>query len=211
VYDLIIVPGGGLCADGTLHPWVKLRFDRALEIRQNEPILCLSAGTPYKAPPQGESGLSIFEAVSGARYLLAQGLDPASILMETASWDTIGNAYFARVMHTEVRDWRRLLVVNSAFHMERTELIFRWVFSLAPERGYQMRFEAVPDTGFPEPDLQYRRKHEQARLVNAHALRDRIRNMADLHNFLFTEHDAYSAAGLMKVRGPVPEELVRAY
>lgn len=184
MYDLIVVPGGGLRADGSLHPWVTARFDRALEIRRSEPILCLSAGTPYKPPPIHERGRPIFEAAAGARYLLSRGINCASVLMEAASWDTIGNAYFARVMHADVRGWRRLLVINSAFHIERTEVIFRWIFSLGPERCYQLTFESVTDIDLPAEDLRYRRRHEQARLANACALRDRIRSMAALHAFL---------------------------
>ncbi len=46
------------------------------------------------------------------------------IWAETASLDTIGNAYFARVIHTDPAGLRRLLVVNSAFHMPRTRMIF---------------------------------------------------------------------------------------
>jgi hypothetical protein len=203
VYDLIIVPGGGVRADGTLPLWSKSRFDRVLEIRQNEPILCLSAGTVHKRAP-------LVEAVAGARYLLDNGLAPESILMENASWDTVGNAFFARTTHTDLRPWRRLLVVNSAFHMERTETIFRWVFGLAPNQGYDLHFDTVPDVGMPEPDLEFRRTRERKSLLRVESLRARISTLSELHEFLFTGHDAYSAAGLLKKRER-DERLERVY
>ena len=60
------------------------------------------------------------------------------ILAETCSYDTIGNAFFARTVHTDPRGLRRLLIVNSKFHMPRTEAIFRWVFGAAPDCGYDL-------------------------------------------------------------------------
>ncbi len=211
MYDLIIVPGGGLDASGLLYPWVRARFDRALEIRASEPILCLSAGTLHKPPPLDQDGRPVFEAAAGARYLLERGVEPSAILTEAASWDTIGNAYFARVMHTDVRGWPRLLVVNSQFHMARTEFIFRWVFSLAPGRSYELAFEEADDRSLPPLDRQYRERHEQARLAVTQSLSERIHSMVQMHEFLFHEHDAYSAAGLTKTREPEPEELLRGY
>lgn len=211
VYDLIIVPGGGLCPDGTLPPWVRSRFDRALAIRQNEPILCLSAGTVHKPPPVDDRGFPIFEAAAGAGYLLARRVEPDCILLETASWDTVGNAYFARVVHTDPRGWRRLLVVNSAFHMERTQAIFEWVFSLTPDLGYDVVFETVPDVGASEEDFEVRRLRERASLRRLDELRGGIRTLADLHQFVFFQHGAYSVEGLVKGPEAIPEQLTRLY
>ncbi len=203
MYDLIIVPGGGVRVDGTLPPWSQSRFDRALEIRGNAPILCLSAGTVHKSAP-------LPEAVAGAHYLIDKGLEPESIIIEKASWDTIGNAFFARTIHTDLGPWRRLVVVNSAFHMERTEAIFRWVFGLAPDLGYELFFETVPDVGMPSADLEFRCARERTSLSRVEALRARILTMSGLHEFLFTGHDAYSAAGLLKPRER-DERLERVY
>ncbi len=201
--DLIIVPGGGVRADGSLPLWSQSRFDRALQIRRNEPILCLSAGTVHKRGP-------LLESVAGARYLLGKGLHPESILLENASWDTIGNAFFARVIHTDLRRWRKLLVVNSAFHMQRTEAIFRWVFSMAPHQGYELGFETVPDVGMPEEDLEFRRARERRSLLRVEMLRPQISTISEMHQFLFTAHDAYSADGTLKPREH-DERLERVY
>jgi len=40
----------------------------------------------------------------------------------TPAWDTIGNAWFTRVMHTDMTDTRKLLVVTSDFHLPRSQV-----------------------------------------------------------------------------------------
>jgi hypothetical protein len=210
VHDVVIVPGGGVQPDGSVAPWVRNRLDRALELSGGAPILCLSAGTVHKPLPLDARGRPLFEAAAGARYLLERGFDPALILTEAASWDTLGNAYFARVIHAEVCGWRRLLIVNSAFHMPRTEAIFRWVFALPPHTGYHLEFETVADVGMPPADLEFRRAREEASLNRVRLLEPRIRTIAGLHRFLFTEHDAYSAQGLNQ-SGERVDALERVY
>ena len=214
VHDLIIVPGGGVSADGSLPTWSRLRFDRAVECSGGGaiPILCLSAATVHKPSPLDGTGRPVMEAVAGARYLVRDcGFPAARVFLEFHSYDTIGNAYFARVCHTDVRvEWRRLLVVNSAFHIERTEAIFRWVFGLAPDGGYELTFETAPNAGMSEEDLAFRCAREAESLANVRRLERRIGSMAELQAFLFTEHDAYSAEGVLKPRERV-ERLERVY
>jgi len=62
------------------------------------------------------------------------------------SYDTIGNALFTRQMHTDVMNWRRLLILTSKFHMKRSKAIFDWVFSLdPPSTPYQLSFYGTLD------------------------------------------------------------------
>src|SRR5688572_2863993 len=130
-FDAVVVPGGGACINGEVPPWVANRLDRAVEMASPPArIITLSAGTFYKPLPLDASGIPVFEAAAAARYLIRCGFDAARILVENCSWDTIGNAYFCRVIHTDVRRMRRLAVITSEFHMPRTEAIFRWVFGL---------------------------------------------------------------------------------
>lgn len=140
------MPGGGLLPDGSLPLWVQNRFDFAIQRANGSSILALSAGTPHKAPPLDKGGRPVLEALAGARYLVSCGYPPEKILTETASWDTIGDAYFARTIHTDPAYLRRIHVITSAFHMPRTEAIFRWVFTLTPVApSYEMEFTAVPN------------------------------------------------------------------
>src|SRR5215831_13344947 len=120
-YDAVIVPGGGVREGDELPPWVKDRFDVAIERSGEAPIVCLLAGTVHRPNPLDQTGRAIFEASAGAQYLLRKGFPAERIYIELASWDTVGNAYFARTVHTDPSGWRRLLVITSEHHVARAE------------------------------------------------------------------------------------------
>jgi hypothetical protein len=191
-YDAIVIPGGGVRAGGVLPPWVAARFDRAIEVAGDAWLMPLSAGTPYRPPPVDERGFPIFEARAGAEYLVRRGVDARRILMEESSYDTIGNAYFSRVMHIVPRGFRRVLVVTSVFHLERTEAVFRWVYGL-DGGACSVDFDSVPDNGIEPAALQARIAKEQESLAAFGNVRGRIASLAELHRWLFTEHGAYRA------------------
>jgi uncharacterized SAM-binding protein YcdF (DUF218 family) len=192
-YDAIVIPGGGVRAGGELPPWVTPRLDRALAVAGQAYLMPLSAGTPHRPPPLDESGFPWTEARAGAHYLVARGADPARILMEESSYDTIGNAYFSRLLHALPRGFERLLVITSAFHMPRTEAIFRWVYGLAaPGVPCAVDFESVPDSGIDPAMLAARIEKEQTALQAVATLRSEIRTLAQMHAWLFTVHGAYS-------------------
>jgi hypothetical protein len=190
-YDAILVPGGGVREGGQLPPWVRRRLDRAISLHRGGYIITLSAGTVYKPPPTDERGFPVLESVAGARYLVDHGVPPALVLAETCSYDTIGNAYFSRVVHVDPRGFRDLVVVTSAFHMARTEAIFRWIYGLPP-RGYALSFEEVADEGIAPAALSARRRKEADALGRLPPLVSRIGSMAELHRWLFTENPAYA-------------------
>ena len=206
--DAIIIPGGGV-RGSELTPWAKRRFDRALELWSGEWILALSAATVHKLPPIDARGFPVLECVAGARYMVERGVPADRILLDWTSYDTIGNAYFARLLHCDPRGWRRLLVVNSAFHMPRTEAIFRFVFGLdgAP---YELAFEAVSDAGLD--DLLAARKAKE--MEGAQAWRktiQRIGSMRDLYEWLHTQHAAYATKLLLNARAPLPVDEADSY
>ena len=130
--EATLIPGGGLTATGEVPSWVAARLDRAIAMYQGEYLIPLSAGTTHKPPPLDEQGFPVLEAIAAARYLAEQGIPPARILPEICSLDTIGNAYFARVIHTDPLGLSTLRVITSAFHMPRTQAIFEWVFHISP-------------------------------------------------------------------------------
>eukprot|EP00741_Cyanophora_paradoxa_P008131 tig00001264_g7868.t1 len=208
-YDAIVVPGGGIDREtGEPPEWVRRRLDAALEVARahggpdftrsasDEFIITLSAGTTHLPPLLDESGFPVFESVAAARYLTRRGFPARRVLTECASYDTIGNAYFARVMHLEPRALRRLLIVTSEFHMARTRAIFEWVLALAPspaQAPYELAFLPVSDAGL-DALLAPRRQREAASLLSVRANAARIGSMRELHAFLFEEHAAYAVA-----------------
>lgn len=77
------------------------------------PVLCLSAGTKHLAQLLSSDGLPVWESTSCAAYLDVKHNLRHNVYVETTSYDTIGNAFFARTSHTDVIGWKRLLVVTS--------------------------------------------------------------------------------------------------
>jgi hypothetical protein len=195
-YDAVIVAGGGVRAGGEFPAYVRRRLDRAIEVQGDAMIVASSAGTVHRPPPLDADGFPIFESMAAGRYLIARGVDPHTILPETSSYDTIGNAYFARTVHVDPRGFRRLLVITSTFHMPRTEAIFRWVFGLdVPPGGYDLSFDFVSDEDIPPDVLKVRIEREGASLSRLPATIARIDSMRALNEWLYTEHAAY-AVGL---------------
>ena len=104
-HDAVIIPGGGL-TDGRPHPWVLARLDAALlHSADTDFFLVLSRGTTHKAPPLDAGGFPIDESAASAQYLIERGVDSSRVLLESWSLDTIGNAAFARLMHSDPREW----------------------------------------------------------------------------------------------------------
>jgi hypothetical protein len=196
-YDAILILGGGIKNNIELPPWVQNRFDRALEIHRDQYIIALSGGTTHKPPPLDTEGFPVFESFVGADYLMRKGVEARLILCETASYDTIGNAYFSRVIHVDPGGFKHLLIITSSSHMPRTKAIFQWVYSLKARCGqndYKLFFEAVPDRGMDEELLKLRIQKEKKSLENVIALTKKLRTFKDFHKWLFTEHGAYSAS-----------------
>ncbi len=203
--EAVLIPGGGLGSRGELPPWVQARLDRAIALTPRpQYFIPLSAGTTHKPPPLDALGFPMLESVAAGRYLAAQGIAGAQILPETISLDTIGNAYFARVQHTEPLGLRRLHVITSAFHRPRTEAIFRWIFALSsPAVPYALTFEAVSDVGIAADVLAERCERERASLARVNALKTRFTTLSAVHRWLYDEHAAYAIAH-------IPEQLSSA-
>jgi hypothetical protein len=192
--DCVIVPGGGLNAGGEVPLWVAARLERAMECADGRHIIVLSAGTPHKPPPIDPSGIPVLECVAEAKFLLDHGYPATRILMENASYDTIGNAYFSRVIHVDPAGFRRLRVITSEFHAARTEFVFRWIFALDPKpHEYELFFEAVPTVGMAREAIDVRRQKEAESSRTLCTLVDRYTTLAEFHRWLFEEHGAYRA------------------
>lgn len=191
-YDAIIVPSGGLAETGELHEWTRRRLNQALCYKNSQYFLTLSAGTHHKPLPRDKEGFCIFESVAAAQYLQTQGINEEKLLFETASYDTIGNAYFARVIHVEPRKLRTLKIITSEFHMARTQAIFEFIFS----RRFmpftcELSFETVSDDGL---DVEQRVMRERQSLDAFLERSARVNDEQQLHQWLFSEHAAYSVS-----------------
>lgn len=192
-YDAILVLGGGLISKNVPKPWAKERLDEAIRSSKgNEYIITLSAGTTHKPPFLDSEGFPVFEADVMADYLKKKGVNPKYILAENCSYDTIGNAYFSRMIHAEPRKFLNLLIITNSSHMPRTKEIFDWIYNLEPSLDYNLDFREVPDIGMEEEVLEKRNKKESEGLEKIKELKKGIFSLEDFHKWLYQNHGAYS-------------------
>jgi uncharacterized SAM-binding protein YcdF (DUF218 family) len=194
--DCIFVPGGGLLPGGILPPWTVARLDYALSQKERTRwIACLSGGTVHKPPPLNKDGFSIFESHAAGNYLVSKGTHPQQILTEISSYDTIGNAYFSRLLFSDPLQFDRLLVITSEFHMQRTRAAFEWIYGLTPlPVEYKLRFETVPDKGLSPQVLKTRTAREKKSLEKMRKMQMHITTLDAFHSWLYSEHSAYSVS-----------------
>lgn len=192
--DAILVPGGGLSKRGRLHPWTKARLDVALEHDQKKVIyLLLSGGTVHKPPPLNEDGFPLFESRVAAEYLIDKGIPAQRILTEISSYDTIGNAFFSRMIHIQPRRFQNLLVITSQFHLDRAQTAFQWVYSLTPlPIPFRLSFKSSANQGLSGELLQARKAKESRSLESLQKLTQDIHTLQGFHRWFFTEHAAYA-------------------
>ncbi|EKX38048.1 hypothetical protein GUITHDRAFT_77545, partial [Guillardia theta CCMP2712] len=196
--DAVVVLGGGpQSKDGSLPEWTKRRCDAVAELykcckgkNQKLRIVTTSAGTAHTPSVIDSEGFPVTEASASAQYLIRAGVDAKHIVQEAQAWDTIGNAWFTRVMHSDIRGWRRLLVVTSDFHLNRTKAIFEWVFALPPAQ--RLRFVGISDEGIEIAEERGKREAKSLEGVKQNA--QTLKTMESLHEWLYTKHGAYAAA-----------------
>lgn len=112
------------------------------------------------------------------------------LYVETTSYDTISNAFYARTSFTDVTGWSKLLVVTNEvsnrsitsfflthyanrmllkhfhlkrkFHIQRSKSIFDWIFSVPSERpsNYEMYYLSCENAGLTPDAIRARRSHE---------------------------------------------------
>ncbi|CAJ1360146.1 unnamed protein product, partial [Effrenium voratum] len=218
----VVVPGGGLTADGLPPAWVRRRLQEAAKIYservrggQKVIVVLLSAGTTHKPMPRDAvSGFQIYEAEANARCLIREFHVPAEdVYEENWSLDTIANAFFLRTTHTDMAGWNRLLVVNNEFHMPRTREIFNKVFALEPLQNgpYSLEYAEVPDEGVAPDVLEGRKAREAKSLASFRKTTAGMTTMQQMHAFLFEDHLAYASKRLLKDRERVDPVVAGSY
>lgn len=201
-YDCIVLPGGGIDANGAPSAWVCARLDRALEMASSTCyFLVLSRGTTHRPPSLDKYSFPIDEATASAAYLIERDIPSNRILIENWSLDTMGNAYFARQCILEPMKLQRLAIITNDFHMTRTKLIFDWIFSLSdtakePCVKYQIEYITVSNQDMTDEQLIARIDKERLACDDLKLKIQRITNLSQMARFLFIEHGAYQAKSL---------------
>lgn len=136
----IIILGSGISKKGELPDFVKTRLEKAKEIfNKSKNAKILFCGR-YSFLYSKSSHPVKTEAQAGKEYLLRIGVPGKNIYMENRSKDTIGNAYYAKKLYFIPRKEKKLIIITSDFHLERSKFIFKKIFG----RGYNIKFIATP-------------------------------------------------------------------
>ncbi|OEU09797.1 hypothetical protein FRACYDRAFT_194788 [Fragilariopsis cylindrus CCMP1102] len=240
--DVILVLGGGK-PKSIHHPplYVEKRCDDAIEIlsrrrrrrtgktsgdissnrRRNTTttnnnelaILCLSAGTAHLSQLLSLDGLPIWESTACASYILSKMKESEEIYVETTSYDTIGNAFYARTSHTDImKNWNTLLIITNEFHMERTQKIFNWIYSLdnnddegSSSTNYELYFLQSPNIGLSSEAITARKQREHQSSIYIDQLVQEKTTLQQVYQFLTKDHSLYTAQYLID-RGSQQEQ-----
>jgi hypothetical protein len=109
---------------------VKRRLDRAYELFVKGEVGYIVTTGRYSKRVGVASDVSgpKTEAEVGKKYLRDKfRISEDCILYENQSYDTIGNAWFAKKVCLEPHNITSCRIITSDYHMERSVLIFRWV------------------------------------------------------------------------------------
>ena len=215
-YEAIIVVAGGMTDDGGLPAWVTSRldfvkeeYDRHVAAKREAPYVVLAgSATPHKPPPLAKGGFLLHESTAMATYLADRGVPRAKMLKDTASMDTIGNAYFTLTSHAIPRGWRDVLIVTSKFHMGRTRAAFEWVWNLyvpssdgagaaagdaAPSAPHvRLSFHATPDDGLDASVIEARAAREAKSEAALRKNATEVTTLAAFAEWQFTTHMCYA-------------------
>lgn len=188
--DAIVVLAGGVNKDGSLPDLPKKRVERGVELfkAHKAPKIIMSGKYGFwldyykDVPPRSEA-----EAMK--EYAVSLGVLEESIILEDTSKDTVGNAYFTKVNILEKNNWKKVIVVTSEFHLERTKFIFDTV--LGPE--YEIEYSYSED-GLSQLERESVKQKEEKTIKT---IKDTILNVAPgdsekIGKLLFSMHPGYA-------------------
>jgi uncharacterized SAM-binding protein YcdF (DUF218 family) len=143
----IVVLANLMTAEGILNDESRARMDRAIAAyRAKVSNILVTCGWAYRA----DSSVTIADAMR--RYALAcEDIPSGNVITEEQSRDTVGDAVFTKRNLAIPRGWRDVLVVTSAYHVERSRRIFSFIY------GPTHHIEVV---GAPGPDNEHLRRAE---------------------------------------------------
>ena len=155
--EIIVVLGGGMLPDGAPAPATLARAEAAADVARAHPdaaIICSGSHGVGRKPKRSE-------AASMADLIVERGVDRERIFLEDQSRDTIGNAVYVADRYLGAIPARRIYLVTSPFHLERSVETFRLVL------GPDWQIEGVASA--PAPDDGERAKHEPRFLMQTRA------------------------------------------
>jgi uncharacterized SAM-binding protein YcdF (DUF218 family) len=123
--DVIVVPGAGMDADGTLHRSSIGRVEKAVALFQDGTAARLHFSGGGAVPDGPSAGAQM------AALAQASGVPATAISIEGRSQSTLQNALFSQDALTGAT---RIIIVTEGFHLARSWLSFRWAGWTAGQR-----------------------------------------------------------------------------
>ena len=192
-YDSIFVLAGGINKNGECHKWVKRRLDLAVKLHNfsNGNIYCLGGGSYHVPPILNKKKFTIHESTACAEYLIGKGVKSNKIFKEWSSFDTIANGVFGFNNFIIPLKLKKIVVITSNFHMNRSKAIFNWINSLY-NNIVEIKFLSVSDKNIDDDLISLRTIKENKSLEN---LKKNVilkySSLEEMLNWFYTEHKAY--------------------
>lgn len=122
--DAVIVLANLMDRHGVLNAESKARAERAVQIlNERNATHLVTCGWAYRE----DTDLPIADAFK-AHIVENLGVSPDKVLVELRSRDTVGDAFFTKTTFAVPLSWKRICVVTSDYHVERTKEIFHFIY-----------------------------------------------------------------------------------
>jgi uncharacterized SAM-binding protein YcdF (DUF218 family) len=189
--DVIITLGRGIHADGTIPIITQYRAEKAAELFKEKlaPNLLISAGYwgfQRFIPPNTE-------AKPMKEIAIKMGVPKSKIILEETSRDTLGNAYFTRLI-TDKNKWKKIIVVTSKDHYIRTKYYFEKVYG----PGYELQF-SLAKTGLSKKEINKIIKFEKIAMYLASLKKIKAGDLEKIKEYIFKKHIMYNGSILKKI------------
>ena len=147
--DFLIIPGCAIRPDGTPTPLLRGRIDRALEFAEKQKK---QTGRELTFIASGGKGTdeTVSEAACIARYLSAQGVPAARIILEDRSTNTFENMKFSKEKILETGRSGKIAFATTNYHVFRSGLFARRVKMRAVGMGAPTKWYYWPNAAVRE-------------------------------------------------------------
>jgi len=171
----------------------RLRLKKIKEIQIDNSILVTSSGYTVNKPPYlNENGFPVLEAILAAHELRNQiNISDNQVFAESFSRDTIGNLFLTISTILIPLQIKQVVVISSAFHMNRVKLICKWLGSIfVPHVNFTFIESKNPE--FSAEVRKTIKEKENSSIKNLQHLYERIKNPEEFVPWFYHEHKAYS-------------------